>query len=57
MTQEEWEALTPAEKKEELYHRQMTLLEQFHERNAISEEQYQKSRHDLTEKMGISCPL
>lgn len=53
MTQEEWEALTPAEEKEELYHRQMTLLEQFHERNAISEEQYQKSRHDLTEKMGM----
>lgn len=51
MTQEEWEALSPAQKKEELYHRQIKLLEQFRERNAISEEQFQKSRNDLIEKM------
>ena len=53
MTQEEWEALTPSEKKEELYNRQKHLLQQVRERNAISEEQYEKSLHDLTEKMGM----
>ena len=51
MTQEEWEALSPAEKKQELYNRQKDLLREFRDRNAISEEQYQKSLHDLTEKM------
>ena len=55
MTQEEWEALTPSEKKEELYNRQKHLLQQFRERNAISEEQYEKSLHDLTEKMGMGA--
>ncbi len=36
---------------EELYYRQVELLKTFLERHAISQEQYDKSFHDLTEKM------
>ncbi len=53
MTQEEWQKLSPAEKKMELYHRQKKLLQEFRERNAISEEQFQNSLRDMTDKMGI----
>ena len=53
MEQEEWQALSLEEKKEELYRRQKELLKQFRDRNAISEEQYQKSLADMTEKMGM----
>ncbi len=45
---------TAIEKKKELYDKQMELLQMFRERGAISEEQYQKSSKDLTEKMGFS---
>lgn len=37
---------------EELYHKQMELLKTFLEHGAISQAQYDKSSHDLTEKMG-----
>lgn len=37
----------------DLYHDQMHTLELFLERRAISKEQYEKSTHDLTEKMGV----
>ena len=53
MTQEEWEVLSPEQKRQELYLRQKELLEQFRERNAISQEQYTKSLTDLTQKMGM----
>ncbi len=53
MIQQDWEQLSPAEKKEELYLRQVRLLQTFRERNAISQAQYEKSFHDLTEKMGM----
>ncbi len=46
--------LTNDEKKKELYEKQMELLQMFRERGAISEEQYQKSSKDLTEKMGFT---
>ena len=46
------EARTPEQKKRDLYDRQVELLKTFLERNAISKEQYDKSLHDLTEKMG-----
>ena len=49
---EAWEALTPGEKKRELYERQVALLDTFLEHRAISQEQHDKSLHDLTEKMG-----
>ena len=46
------EVRTPEQKKRDLYNRQVELLKTFLERNAISQEQYDKSYHDLTEKMG-----
>ena len=50
--QQEWERLTPAEKKHALYLQQVQLLNTFLSRHAISQAQYDKSYHDLTEKMG-----
>lgn len=50
--QEHWETLSHAEKNHILYLRQKALLETFLEKRAISKEQYEKSLHDLTEKMG-----
>ena len=47
----EWNNLTPEEKKRQLYEKQVAMLQSFLERNAISKEQYEKSLHDLTEKM------
>lgn len=52
-TQSEWEALTPEEKKRELFRRQKNTLDLFLERNAISKAQYDKSLGDLREKMGM----
>lgn len=49
---DEWASLTPKEKKRALYEKQKKLLDDFLERNAISQAQYEKSLHDLTEKMG-----
>lgn len=49
----EWERMTPTEKKIQLYKNQKNTLDLFLERNAISREQYDKSLHDLTEKMGM----
>ena len=51
-SQEQWESLSHAEKNHVLYLRQKALLETFLEKRAISKEQYEKSIHDLTEKMG-----
>ncbi len=51
-SQEQWESLSHAEKNHVLYLRQKALLETFLEKRAISKEQYEKSLHDLTEKMG-----
>lgn len=47
----EWERMTPAEKKIQLYKNQKNILELFLERNAISHEQYDKSLRYLTEMM------
>ena len=47
-----WETLSPEEKKEQLYRNQVELLDLFLEKHAISRAQYEKSFHDLTEKMG-----
>ena len=54
MTQEEWEVLSPIEKKKELYRRQKEVLDLFLERRAISREQYDTSLHDMTVKMGMT---
>ena len=53
MEQQEWEKLSPAEKKKQLYIQQKQLLDLFLEKNAISKAQYEKSLGDLTEKMGM----
>jgi len=47
----EWEVLSHEQKNHKLYLRQKALLDQFLEKGAISQEQHDKSLHDLTEKM------
>lgn len=47
-----WASLSYAEKNRVLFERQKKMLEEFLERGAISRAQYEKSLHDLTEKMG-----
>ena len=47
-----WEAMTPEEKRRALYDRQVALLDTFLVHRAISQEQHDKSLHDLTMKMG-----
>lgn len=44
------------EQRHELYLKQKALLDTFVEKHAISREQYEKSLHDLTEKMGETLP-
>ena len=53
-TDASWETLSYEEKNRFLYERQKHMLEEFLERNAISKQQYDKSLHDLTEKMNIT---
>lgn len=53
MEQQEWETLSPAEKKKQLYIKQKMLLDLFLEKNAIGKDQYDKSLGDLTKKMGM----
>ena len=49
-----WDSLTYEEKNKLLYERQKKMLEEFLEKGAISKAQYDKSLHDLTEKMRIT---
>lgn len=51
--QQEWEALSPEQKKKQLFLNQKKLLETFRDRNAISQMQYEKSLGDLRLKMGF----
>ena len=48
-----WNRLTYEEKNRELFDRQKKLLDLFLEKRAISQQQHDKSLHDLTEKMNI----
>ena len=50
--QQEWEHMSREEKNHTLYLRQVELLKTLLSRHAISQAQYDKSYHDLTEKMG-----
>ena len=50
---EGWNALTPEEKKQQLFLNQKKTLDLFLERGAISQAQYNKSLGDLREKMGV----
>lgn len=45
--------LTMDEKKKQLFLRQRELLDTFLEHGAITQQQHDKSLHDLAEKMGI----
>ena len=54
MEQEDWERLSPEEKRVQLYLNQKQTLEAFLERGAISKAQFDKSLGDLTVKMGMS---
>ena len=51
-TPDTWETMTPEQKRRELYDRQVALLNTFLEHRAISQEQHDKSLHDLSVKMG-----
>ena len=53
MQLEQWESLTPEQKKRELYLEQKQTLDTFLEHHAISRAQYEKSLGDLTVKMGF----
>lgn len=53
LLEKNWNRLSPEEKKKALYLKQKRLLDLFLERNAISKAQYEKSLHDMTEKMGM----
>lgn len=53
MDQQQWETLSPEEKKVQLYLKQKALLDQFLQKGAISKAQYNKSLGDLTVKMGM----
>lgn len=48
-----WEALSPDEKKKELFLRQKHTLDLFLEKHAISKAQYDKSVGDLITLMGM----
>ena len=49
-----WSGMTYSEKNKELFERQKALLAEFLQHGAISEEQHDKSLHDLEEKMRFS---
>ncbi len=51
-TQDNRESLSHEEKNHILYLKQKELLDRFLAHGAISQAQYDKSFHDLTEKMG-----
>ena len=53
MEQKDWDSLSPEEKKKALYLKQKRLLDTFLEHKAITKAQYDKSLHDMTEKMGM----
>ena len=50
----DWQALTPEEKKLQLFLKQKATLDSFLDRGAISQAQYDKSFNDMKNKMGYS---
>ena len=48
--------MTTPEQRHQLYLKQVALLDTFLEKHAITRAQYEKSFHDLTEKMGEPLP-
>lgn len=51
MEQAEWERLSPDEKKRQLFLRQKKILQDFLDKRAISQEQFDKSFGDMMSKM------
>ena len=49
-----WESMPPEQKRRELYDRQVATLATFLEHGAITQDQHDKSLHDLTVKMGMA---
>lgn len=49
-----WDSLSYKDKNHQLFLRQKELLDQYLKTGAISQEQHDKSLHDLSEKMGIA---
>ena len=53
MIDTQWGTLSSEDKKKQLFLNQKHTLDLFLERNAISQAQYDKSLHDLIQKMGM----
>ena len=53
LNSDNWQSLSPAEKKQELFLRQKELLDTFLSTGAIDQAQHDKSLKCLIEKMGI----
>ena len=53
LNSDNWQSLSPAEKKLELFRRQKELLDTFISTGAIDQAQHDKSLEYLIEKMGI----
>ena len=53
LNSDNWQSLSPAEKKLELFRRQKELLDTFISTGVIDQAQYDKSLKCLIEKMGI----
>ena len=49
-----WDSLTYEQKNHQLYLKEKNMLDMFLEHGAITQEQHDKSLHDLIEKMGES---
>ena len=49
----DWQSLSSEEIKQPLFFKQKNMLEMFLEHRAITQEQFDKSLHYLTEKMGM----
>ena len=52
--QNEWETLSPEQKKKQLFLNQKNLLDTFLEKKAISQAQYDKTLGDLRDRMDMN---
>lgn len=52
--QRRWEAMTPEQKKKQLFLNQKELLDKLLDRHAISQAQYDRSLGDMIKKIGVA---
>lgn len=52
--QRRWEAMTPEQKKKQLFLNQKEVLDKLLDRHAISQAQYDRSLGDMIKKMGVA---